>query len=119
MIGLSELQKNVLILAYQRRHTTTGKPVDLYSFEVYRDIFDLPCRYTAEYCLNHPGSPLFSPDEIGRDRYNSIKSSVSRTFAKLDKRGFAERRRLHSAWAGIRLTALGVRVGRNLEKEAG
>jgi len=117
--GLSELQKNILVKAYQNRLTheadtqelmrlREGRPLswglgriqdDLHSWEAMIVFFGcVPfTRWRANVeksasgrVLNRWGNHRVSMVSTGRERYKSASASVNRAFIRLDKRGLVE-----------------------------
>jgi hypothetical protein len=106
--GLSELQKNILRLAYRNRRRGSGTG-DTTNSEVLIKVYQFPA---------HPPSPwhdsghaqIFYPAEIGVNRYRSASVSVAKAFNRLAKRGLAARKYNY----GIILTDEGLKLAKLL-----
>jgi hypothetical protein len=121
--GLSELQKRILVLAYQN-HSKESRPepgtavlgADLYKNEVLAQVFDLPLQSD----IRTPGGERdpagwhFSKRALGQ-KYNAAQASVARAFRRLEDRELAVRLvGSVSGWSGIDLTDEGLRVAEKL-----
>ena len=101
--GLSELQKNILQLAYKNQGSILARDVLL---EVYR--FPATVTNIRDKRL---GAVVFSRKAIGEQRYQSASVAVARTFNRLAARGLAHRRYTE----GITLTKEGVEVAKRYQ----
>jgi hypothetical protein len=63
--------------------------------------------------LRRPGSQLFKPDWIGKEKYQSAHASISRAINRLDSRGFVTQWR-GAYWSGIELTESGIKIAEHL-----
>lgn len=96
--GLSELQKNILQIAYTKHGNILAKNVlvEVYGFPTVTDI---------------RSKMVFSRKVIGKKRYQAASTSIAKAFNRLAKRGLAHRKYNE----GITLTKEGTEVAsRNL-----
>ena len=98
--GLSELQKNILQMAYTKQANILAKnvSVDVYGFPTVTDI---------------RSKMVFSRKAIGKKRYQSASVSVAKAFNRLAARGLAHREYNE----GITLTKEGVKVAKKNASE--
>jgi hypothetical protein len=108
--GLSELQKNILKIAYKNRD-------GFYKFghvrncEVLIRFYNFPFHSPA---AGSSGTPqIFNRQEIGLNRYRAACVSTVKSFDRICKRGFAERKQNH----GIILTRRGAKVAKIIDRE--
>jgi hypothetical protein len=130
--GLSQLQRQILALAYRNRcerleRAATLDPeshqyrvltrgvgsVDLYHAEALRDIFGWPVRsFSWRWDGGRPTwGQNFSKRRIGERRYRSGQASLSRAVRRLEERGLVERhgvRGMMENLSGLTLTQRGV-----------
>ena len=81
--GLSELQKNILQLAYRNQGNILARDVlsEVYGFPTVTNIRD-----------KRAGALVFSRKVIGKKRYQSASVSVAKAFNRLAARGLAHRK---------------------------
>jgi len=98
--GLSELQKNILQLAYTKQGNILAKNVlaEVYGFPTVTDI---------------RSKMVFSRKVIGEKRYQSASVSVAKAFNRLAARGLARRKYNE----GITLTKEGIKVAKKNASE--
>jgi len=98
--GLSELQKNILQMAYTKQDNILARDVlaEVYGFPTVTDI---------------SSKMVFSRKAIGKKRYQSASVSVAKAFNRLAARGLAHR----EYNKGITLTKEGVRVAKKNASE--
>jgi hypothetical protein len=118
---LSKLQKWILSLARENkqregREFNSSSGADVFYAEVMSKYFDFPTQKSYSLTLRQlPAGPVFSPEAIGRGRYNSAQVAISRAVLRLQIRGLVEGKRFrHSTWAGCNLTPAGLEVARAL-----
>jgi hypothetical protein len=106
--GLSELQKNILKLAYRNRcwGPSTG---DTTNSEILIEVYNFPA-HTPRPWHTSGQAQIFYPAEIGVNRYRSASVSVVKSFNRLEKRGLARRGYNH----GITLSDEGIKVAKAL-----
>jgi hypothetical protein len=123
--GLSDLQQQILLLAYHNRLTENRgygtKGLDLYFHEILAEYYHFPTRYNKLREI-HPdgghcsiGAQYFNRRRIGRERYNAAQAAASRAIRRLEDRNLVE----YKAWAyhkgcGLNLTANGISMARKL-----
>ena len=97
--GLSELQKNILQLAYTKQGSILARDIlaEVYGFPTVNNIKS-----------KEVGALVFSRKAIGEKRYQSASVSVAKAFNRLAARGLAHR----EYNKGITLTKEGVRVAK-------
>jgi hypothetical protein len=89
---------------------------DLFDAEILCLRYGFPARDGLNPRKN-PSSRIFQPSEIGKKRYHTAQSVVSRACWNLDFRRLVRRVRSDgSTWAGIVLTRSGARLARELQK---
>jgi hypothetical protein len=108
--GLSELQKNILKIAYKNRDSFY-KFGHVRNCEVLIRFYNFPFHSPA---AGSSGTPqIFDRKEIGCSRYNAACVATVKSFDRLVKRGFAERKKTHS----IILTEEGAKVAKIIDRE--
>ena len=109
--GLSDLQKRILKLAYEKRllGQKTG-PCDVCTTQVLLEIYDWPL---IENCFS-VAAHNFDRKEVGRREYDQAMVVVSRAMSRLQARGLVTRFKSRRAWTGISLTPVGVEVSEQL-----
>ena len=109
--GLSDLQKSILKLAYEKRMLgqKTG-PCDVCTTQVLLEIYDWPL---VENCFS-VAAHNFDRNEVGRREYDQAMVSVSRALKRLEARGLVTRFKSRRAWSGISLTPAGVEASEKL-----
>jgi len=101
--GLSELQKNILQLAYKNQGSILAR-------DVLAEVYGFPATVT-NIKGKRAGALVFSRKDIGEKRYQSASVVVVKSFDRLAARGLAHREYNE----GITLTKEGVKVAsRNL-----
>lgn len=124
--GLSELQKDILRLAYVNQHSPEVNPADLNlkrrADVLYPEIlhacygFEPVVRWWAGRELSVKesflfGGQIFDRHAIGVDRYNRAQAAVSRAVLRLAERGLIQCvQGAYAKWTGADLTAEGVKV---------
>jgi hypothetical protein len=119
--GLSELQKKILILAYDRRVENSVLPPDLYGNLYYSEAFhalygwpkSIGYRSLREAGLII-GGPNFNRDLVGRARYHSARAIVSMAVRRLVKRGLVKRGLVIKGKYGVILTEEGIKTAKEL-----
>jgi hypothetical protein len=109
--GLSDLQKRILNLAYERR--MCGEkigPCDVCTTQVLLEIYDWPL---VENCFSI-AAHNFDRNEVGKQEYDQAMVTVSRALKRLEARGLVSRFKSHRAWSGISLTPAGFQVAEEL-----
>jgi hypothetical protein len=106
--GLSELQKNILKIAYKNRDGFY-KFGHIRNYEVLIEVYNFPFHSPA--ADSSSGTPqIFNRQEIGFNRYRAACVSTVKAFNRLSKRGLAQRKHNH----GIILTDEGLKVAKTL-----
>ena len=119
--GLSELQKTILRLALDGHTRTGNQSTHVRYAEVLVEHFKFPIKRKwwngtkdmsdLDYVRKNPASQKFDSQEIGPNRYNSAKVSVSRAFARLGERGLLRLvEGMFSSWSGANLTDDGLAI---------
>lgn len=109
--GLSDLEKRILTLAYEKRmHTPRTGPCDVSTTQVLLEVYDWPL---VENCFS-VAAHNFDRSEIGLREYNRAMASVSRSLRRLEARGLATRFKSSHAWSGITLTPAGMEASNEL-----
>jgi len=98
--GLSELQKNILQIAYTN-------PDGILARDVLAEVYGFPTTVT-NIKDKWPGAMIFSRKAIGEKRYQSASVSVAKAFNRLAARGLVRR----EYNTGITLTKEGVKVAK-------
>lgn len=126
--GLSDLQRNILVLALNKRRTNAAKPEKLKDHHdlYYAEIFEQICGWRAterpvyqkEY-QSRPGAVAtgwhFSPTTIGEKKYNSTRAAVSRAIRRLRDRELVVWWQGVVKWSAIDLTEAGMEKAKELE----
>ena len=109
--GLSDLQKRILKLAYEKRllGQKTG-PCDVCTTQVLLEIYNWPLAFDCFSVAAHN----FDRKEVGQQEYNQAMVTVSRAFKRLEARDLATRFKSRHAWSGISLTPAGVEASKEL-----
>ena len=100
-MALSDLQRKILLIAYDNRRNRMIPDSDVSSAEVKHKVYGLP--------ITRRGHKQFFRAQDDQYRYASVSVSVCRSFNRRVKAGLAERE-----GAGLRLTGKGVMWARNL-----
>ncbi len=122
--GLSDLQKKLLTMAYERRHQSDKCDIDLFTHEALSELYDFE-DWKAEWYMQtwqHQegrglarGGHHFDVQSIGKNRYSAAHAAVSRAFKRLEQRGLVTRYYgAYSQWTGIKLTDGGLHVAKLL-----
>ena len=109
--GLSDLQKRILKLAYEKRllGQKTG-PCDVCTTQVLLEIYDWPLAFDCFSVAAHN----FDRKEVGQQEYDQAMVTVSRAMSRLEARGLVTRFKSRHAWSGISLTPAGVEASEQL-----
>ena len=81
--GLSELQKNILQLAYTNQGSILAR-------DILAEVYGFPAT-VSNIKSKEVGALIFSREAIGEKRYQSASVSVARAFNRLAARGLARR----------------------------
>jgi hypothetical protein len=120
--GLSDLQKWILVQAYNRRLEAEAEGTymsrrygcDLLAANVLDEYYGWKKSGVYNYIAR--GGRNFDRETIGRSKYNSTRSILSLTFKGLQKRGLVilTYRKEHVSWSGINLTEKGIEIAKEL-----
>jgi hypothetical protein len=120
--GLSDQQKNILIMAYSRRLEAEAEGTylsryygcDLLAAHVLEGYYGW--KKSGVYNYIAYGGHNFVRVTIGRSKYNSTRSKLSSTFRKLQYRGLVTLSygNEYSSWSGINLTEEGIEKAKEL-----
>ena len=120
--GLSDLQKNILVMAYSRKlkaltegtYMARGYGCDLLAAHVLEGYYGWKTAGIYDYIA--PGGHNFDRETIGRNEYNSVRSTLSKTFKGLQDRGLVllSYGNKHVSWSGINLTEEGIEKAKEL-----
>jgi hypothetical protein len=110
---LSKLQRWMLVRAFENHTVKIEGPQLLYG-EVLAYYYGF-CGPKDTWHRNQFMGHVFSPELIGRSRYNAACAAVSRTAWRLHTRGLVRTMRAkYGHWASIRLTDAGMAVAARL-----
>jgi hypothetical protein len=118
--GMSDLQKTILRRALSnkiRENRNDEKGADVYGAEIAADHFGwtLPPYFYREDLQRCVGRRVFSKQEIGEQRYSSVRAAICRAILRLEERGLGYKRRgACSQWTGFTLTEEGVQAAEKL-----
>ena len=125
--GLSPLQRWILTTAADRHvHPLPGKDgtgtrlyyseilVGFYGWEPTRDPIYYGERHGEYAGQVNPGGQHFSVDVIGRNKYASAMSALSRATGRLEKRGLVDCLRGMSRWSAVVITDAGLKLTVNI-----
>jgi len=120
--GLSDLQKWIQIQAYKRRleaeaegtYMSIGYGCDLLSAHVLDGYYGWKKSGIYNYIAH--GGHNFDRETIGRNEYNSVRSTLSKTFKRLEHRGLVipSHGNKYVSWSGINLTKEGIEKAKEL-----
>jgi len=120
--GLSDLQKNILVMAYSRKlkaltegtYMARGYGCDLLAAHVLEGYYGWKTAGIYDYIA--PGGHNFDRATIGRNKYNSTRSTLSNTFRSLVYRGLVtlSSGNEYVTWSGINLTEEGIEKAKEL-----
>jgi hypothetical protein len=126
-LKLSALQKRILVMALANRikegRTAASKGADLYYSEVLAVVYGFrptgPLRYGDHYGEHAgqriPGDQKFDREIIGRARYNSAHTAISRAMLGLADHGLITwLTGANSSWSGCSLTTEGLAVSQTV-----
>ena len=92
--GLSELQKDILLLAYRQKGICLVRNVLV-------EVYKFPTKGNVQGAK--PGALIFERKEIGLKKYQATSVSVAKSFNRLTTRGL-----VHREYSRVRLTPHGV-----------
>ena len=110
---LSKLQKAILQLAYEKRLELGREHFDISFSEILRDHFGWDSRNNNQETADL-GSHEFKREEIGHDKYNRGRATLSRTLKRLRERELIEFPVLPGGRHSIKLTHDGLEIARQL-----
>lgn len=120
--GLSDLQKNILVIAYRRRKKAEAEgkyPSDIHGCDVLAaHVLEGYFGWKKSGIYNYiaRGGKNFDRETIGRSKYNSTRSTLSKTFKRLQDRGLVmpARGKEYNTWKGYNLTEEGIEIAKEL-----